>query len=58
MDNRTATDPDRDVERLATQRLDLKTRHATALAKLMSERSDLRGTHAFAERFRSIRSLG
>ena len=49
MANRTAIDPDLDVERPATQRQDLKVRHATALAKLMAERADLRGAYAFAD---------
>lgn len=41
----------RDVEhdRLAQQRANLRERHATALAKLMDERKDLRGTYAFAD---------
>jgi len=49
MENPTATDRDLELDRVHTQRNDLKTRHATALAKLMAERADLRGTHAFAD---------
>lgn len=42
-------DRDRDLDRLIAQRDNLKVRHATALAKLMDERADLRGTYAFAD---------
>lgn len=37
------------IDRIAQQRDSLKTRHATALSRLMAEREDLRGTHAFAD---------
>jgi hypothetical protein len=47
--NPTATSPDHELDRIVIQRDDLKTRHATALAKLLSERADLRGTYAFAD---------
>lgn len=33
----------------AVPRADLKTRHSQALAKLMSEREDLRGINGFAD---------
>lgn len=49
MENPTATDRDLEIDRVSIQRNDLKVRHATALAKLLAERSDLRGTHAFAD---------
>lgn len=37
------------TDRIAEQRESLKTRHATALSRLLAERSDLRGTYAFAD---------
>jgi len=49
MENPTTTDRDDDADRTALQRSRLKSRHASALAKLMIEREDLRGTHAFAD---------
>ena len=49
MENPTTTSPDHEVDRIAQQRNALKSRHASALAKLMIEREDLRGTHAFAD---------
>jgi hypothetical protein len=49
MENPTATRPDVEQDHLAQQRASLRERHATALAKLMDERKDLRGTHAFAD---------
>jgi len=49
MENRTTTDRNDDADRIALQRSRLKSRHASALAKLMIEREDLRGTHAFAD---------
>ncbi|SFC15051.1 hypothetical protein SAMN04487968_10471 [Nocardioides terrae] len=49
MENPTTTDRDDDADRIVQQRSRLKSRHASALAKLMIEREDLRGTHAFAD---------
>ncbi|GAB7003608.1 hypothetical protein JCM18899A_10790 [Nocardioides sp. AN3] len=49
MENSTPTNRDTEPDRVWTQRSSLKSRHASALAKLMDEREDLRGTHAFAD---------
>jgi hypothetical protein len=49
MENPTTTNRDTELDRVSTQRNSLKSRHASALAKLMIEREDLRGTHAFAD---------
>jgi hypothetical protein len=49
MENPTTTDRDVEQDHLAQQRASLRERHATALAKLMAERQDLRGAHAFAD---------
>lgn len=49
MENPTTTDRDQELDRVAQQRNSLKSRHASALAKLMVERQDLRGTYAFAD---------
>jgi hypothetical protein len=49
MENPATTDRDFEVDRVSTQRNSLKSRHASALAALMIERQDLRGTHAFAD---------
>lgn len=49
MENPTTTDRDQELDRVVKQRTSLKSRHASALAKLMVERQDLRGTHAFAD---------
>lgn len=49
MENPTSTDRLEELDRVAQQRLSLRTRHASALAKLMEERQDLRGTYAFAD---------
>jgi hypothetical protein len=49
MENPTTTDRDTELDRIATQRTSLKSRHASALARLMIEREDLRGTYAFAD---------
>lgn len=49
MENPTTTDRDTELDRVAKQRNSLKSRHASALAKLMIEREDLRGAHAFAD---------
>jgi hypothetical protein len=49
MENPTTTDRDHEIDRIAQQRSSLKSRHASALAKLMIEREDLRGAHAFAD---------
>lgn len=46
----TGTVPaDQDLERIATQRVSLKSRHSQALSQLMVEREDLRGVHALAD---------
>jgi hypothetical protein len=47
MEHPTATEHDTDPNVQQSHRL--KTRHASALAKLMTEREDLQGTHAFAD---------
>jgi len=44
-----STTPDHELDRTTVQRHSLKIRHASALAKLMEERQDLRGTYAFAD---------
>lgn len=50
MENMIVIDRDNtDLERIAKQRYSLKFRHASALAKLMDERRDLRGVHVFAD---------
>ncbi len=49
MENPTATDRDAEIERVSMQRNKLRTRHASALAKLMEERQDLRGVNALAD---------
>lgn len=49
MENPTATHRDTELDRVAQQRSSLKSRHASALSRLMNEREDLRGTHAFAD---------
>jgi hypothetical protein len=49
MENPTTTDRDLELDRVVNQRGSLKSRHASALARLMIEREDLRGTHAFAD---------
>jgi hypothetical protein len=49
MENPTTTHREVEQDRVAQQRASLRERHATALAKLMAEREDLRGTHAFAD---------
>ena len=49
MENPTTTDRDNELDRIVKQRNSLRSRHASALAKLMIEREDLRGTHAFAD---------
>lgn len=49
MENPTTSDRDADLDRIAQQRTKLRTRHATALSKLMAERDDLRGVHAMAD---------
>lgn len=46
----TGTDAELDrLDRLVRQRHSLRSRHASALARLMDEREDLRGAHAFAD---------
>jgi hypothetical protein len=42
-------DLDSQLERLRTQRAQLKNRHAQALSRLMNEREDLKGVHALAD---------
>jgi len=49
MENPTSTDRAEELDRVAQQRLSLRARHASALAKLMEERQDLRGAYAFAD---------
>jgi len=49
MSDFTASNRDSELDRIVAQRHSLKARHATALAKLMDERADLRGTYAFAD---------
>jgi hypothetical protein len=44
-----ALDLDLELERIRAQRAAVKDRHAEALARLMSEREDLRGVHALAD---------
>lgn len=51
MDTPTTTTPDRDLDRLRQQRVELRLRHAQRLTSLMEERSDLRGVHALADYF-------
>lgn len=46
METLTATEPEANS---ASRQLSLKYRHASALAKLMDERQDLRGVHVFAD---------
>jgi len=38
-----------ELDRTTLQRFSLRDRHASALAKLMEERDDLRGAYAFAD---------
>ncbi|HEU4566508.1 MAG TPA: hypothetical protein VFR99_00645 [Marmoricola sp.] len=49
MANPTTTDPLDEPTAAARERCTLRDRHASALARLMEERQDLRGTHAFAD---------
>lgn len=49
MENPTTTEPVDDLDRVTAQRYSLRDRHASALARLMEDRMDLRGTHAFAD---------
>lgn len=49
MESTTVIDRESELERVAKQRHSLKFRHASALAKLMDERQDLRGVHVFAD---------
>ena len=49
MENPTPTSPKTDLDDATRRSAALKTRHATALARLLAEREDLRGTHAFAD---------
>jgi hypothetical protein len=48
MENTTPIEPV-GLDRTTLQRFSLRDRHASALAKLMEERDDLRGTYAFAD---------
>lgn len=45
------TTPDRTLEQLREQRVQLRLRHTQALTTLMEERTDLRGVHALADYF-------
>jgi hypothetical protein len=47
----TTTTPERELDRIREQRVQLKLRHAQALTRLMEERDDLRGVHALADYF-------
>lgn len=49
MEDPTPTDRDTRLDRITSQRHSLKFRHASALARLMAERQDLRGVHALAD---------
>ena len=50
MENPTAARRDTDeLDRISIQRNSLKSRHASALAKLMAERQDLRGVYVLAD---------
>ena len=49
MENPTATERAAELDHVAAQRLNLRERHASALARLMAQRDDLRGTYAFAD---------
>ncbi|WP_017933337.1 hypothetical protein [Nocardioides sp. Iso805N] len=49
MENPTTTETVDELDRVTAQRFSLRERHASALAKLMEERDDLRGTYAFAD---------
>jgi hypothetical protein len=40
---------DLELERIRTQRAELKSRHARALSRLMDDREDLKGVHALAD---------
>lgn len=48
MDDTTPIEPIA-LDRATPERFDLRDRHASALARLMEERDDLRGTYAFAD---------
>ncbi|MCA1981776.1 MAG: hypothetical protein ACXVDH_02665 [Nocardioides sp.] len=48
MENTTPIEPIA-LDRTTLQQSSLRDRHASALAKLMEERDDLRGTYAFAD---------
>lgn len=45
------TTPDRTLDQLREQRVQLRLRHTQALTTLMDERTDLRGVHALADYF-------
>lgn len=49
MENPTPTDEVAERDRVIPQRFSLRDRHASALARLMEDRGDLRGTYAFAD---------
>lgn len=49
MENPTTPRAQDRTDQVASQRERLRARHASALAKLMQERSDLQGTYAFAD---------
>ena len=44
-----ARDLDLELDRIRSQRSELKNRHARALSRLMAEREDLKGVHALAD---------
>lgn len=49
MENPTTTKPVDEQDRTTVQRFSLRDRHASALARLMDTRCDLRGAYAFAD---------
>ena len=48
-DRELTRDLDIELERIRSQRAELKNRHARALSRLMSDREDLKGVHALAD---------
>ena len=49
MENPTTTEPVDELDEVTAQRYSFRDRHASALARLMDTRGDLRGTYAFAD---------
>lgn len=49
MENLTSTGQAAELDSATPPRSSLRDRHASALARLMEERGDLRGTYAFAD---------